>query len=77
MEEIIRQYDLSQPAPVDCALDFTPDASGAGSLSDAGLIRVFALVGEHKSIYTELYFEHLETPSLGDFLDSLCINSIP
>ncbi len=77
MAEIIRQYDLSQPAPVDCALDFTPDASGAASLSDAGLIRVFALDGEHKSSYTKRYFEPLETPSLGDFLDSLCINPTP
>ncbi len=71
----IRDYDLAQTIPFDCALDLTPEAAGARILEMAELARIFTMRGKHQSISTKKLFADLGTSSTGAYLRSLGLQS--
>jgi KDO2-lipid IV(A) lauroyltransferase len=74
LPEKLRQYDLSQPAPIDCALDFTRDAQGAPAFKQAEFRLIFTMFGEHQGRVTRSFFAKTPNPTLHDFLNSLGID---
>lgn len=70
----IEEYELAQTAPVDCALDFTPQGHGAALLTKAGIPLAFARQGPYLSQRSANYLSKCDHPTLADFLDSLGID---
>ena len=69
----LKNYDLALSSPIDCALDFTADASGAHLFHGAHLSHIFTLHGPDQSPRTQTHFSNIPEPTLADFLDSLGI----
>lgn len=73
LSSTIENYDLDLSTPIDCALDFTTDASGGTIFNDAHLSHIFTLHGTYQSPRTHTHFSTIPEPTLADFLDSLGI----
>ena len=71
----IRQYDLTQNTPIDCAIDFTPNAAGYQILKLSGVIRHFAMSGDNVSRTTKKAFKNPQNRNLTGLLQSLGMNA--
>lgn len=71
----IRQYDLGMATPLDCAIDFTSDASGENILKLSGITPVFAMRGKNMSRFTRLVFADVAKRNLAGFIESLGIET--
>jgi len=70
----IRLYDLGMQTPLDCAIDFTHDASGEKILKLAGITPRFAMRGKNVSEITAILFKrNPKKRHLAGLLDSLGI----
>lgn len=70
----IRQHNLKLSTPLDCAIDFTPDAAGDYILKCSGTTPSFAMRGKNVSASTKNYFSNPENRTLKGLLESLGID---
>ncbi|BDS08469.1 hypothetical protein NT6N_35090 [Oceaniferula spumae] len=71
----ILNYNREMTTPLDCAIDFTQDASGENILKLSEVKPVFAMSGAHYSRSTAITFKDPEKRNLAGFLESLGINA--
>lgn len=69
----LEQYNISNPQPIDCSLDFTKDGTGGDIFEQAKLSHIFTLYGKHQGRRTASLFSKIEHPDPNDFLNSLGI----
>lgn len=67
----IRRHDLEMPEPLDCAIDFTGDASGEEILRLSGIRPAFAMEGKNVSRSTRIVFADPGKRNLSGLLESL------